>query len=93
MHRILLAGSAAENTQEEKGKILCGQLGRAVVGSPDKRPLGALSSAAMVSLKRRTMMVFGMFSHCLLYAFFNEINLNSLLDVPLCGMITAEYGS
>lgn len=87
-HRGLSVGSAAQNTQEEKGKLLCGQLGRAVVKSPDKCPLEALSSAAMVRRKRK-IMFFGRIFHY----FFNGINSNSLLDVPLRGMITAAYGN
>lgn len=54
-------------------------------------PLGAVSSAAMVRMKRKMMLFFGMHFHYLLYeGFFSGINSNSLLDVPLCGMITAE---
>ena len=70
-----------EHTEGKGKKFLCGQLGRAVVGSPDNCPPGALSCAAMVRMKRKMMGFWHAFP--LLHAFFNGISSNCLLGVPL----------
>lgn len=80
--RVEWAGSAHEDTQKERGKLLCGQQGRAVLGSPARCPLGCLSCAAMVRIKKK-MMIFPACFPTIHYMFFfpNGINPNFLLDV------------
>lgn len=80
--------------RRERVKLLCGQQGRAVLGSPARCPLGCLSCAAMVRMKRKMMIFPACFPtiHYMLF-FPNGINPNSLSDAPLCGMITAEYSN
>lgn len=69
--RVVWAGSAHEGTQKERGKLLCGQQGRAVLGSPARCPLGCLSCAAVVRMKRKMMIFLACFPTIYYMLFFS----------------------